>query len=59
MKNVITAFFITFLALALTSSVLYFAWGIDLIQWYWKLLMVIIMFGVPTYIYFKDKGTWQ
>lgn len=55
MKKVVTAFYVTFLSLALIAAILYFGFEVDLTQWYWKLLIGLIMFGVPIYTYIKNK----
>lgn len=56
MNKVIKSFVITFLSLAVLAGVLNFVFGISLEAWYWKILIALIMFGIPAYIYFKDNA---
>jgi CDP-diglyceride synthetase len=53
MKKVIRDFVITFLAVAVISAALYFWKSIDLTQWYYQILIMIIIIGVPYYFNYK------
>ena len=53
--KVVKSFLITFVVLTIILAVLYFGFGIDLIRWYDQFLLAIILFGVPTLVYFKNR----
>jgi len=55
MEDFIKFWLFGFFALAAVSTLLFYAFAVDLIQWYWKLIIVLIMFGVPAYFFFKQK----